>query len=85
MIETIKVCPVCDGNLTGYEFQIGIRRIERCHECNTLFDRSFLAQDEARQFYEIPSKLTTVMHVNELEANVNGCIEKLKDRGFQQG
>ena len=85
MIETIKVCPVCDGNLTGYEFQIGIRRIERCHECNTLFDRSFLAQDEARQFYEIPSKLTTVMHVNELEGNVNGCIEKLKDRGIQQG
>ena len=84
MKETTKGCPVCESNRTGYEFQAGTRRIERCEECNILFERSLFPDNRTRHLNENLRKPSVNTPVIESEARVSQCIERLKDRGIQQ-
>ena len=84
MKETTNGCLVCESNRTGYEFQVGIRRIERCQECNILFERSLFPDNRTRHLNENLRKPSVVTPVIESEAKVSLCIERLKNRGMQQ-
>ena len=85
MKEAKKGCPVCESNHTSYEFQVGIRRIERCQDCNVLFESSLFSDDRTGNLKVRLHKSNVITPVIESKARVSQCIERLKDRGIKQG
>ena len=85
MKEEKNGCPVCESNHTSYEFQEGIRKIERCQGCNVLFERSLFPGNRTGNLKEGLHKSNVITPVIESKAKVSQCIERLKDRGIKQG
>jgi len=85
LIETKEQCPVCGSDHTGYEFHVGSRTIERCQDCDVLFEGLYFSEEKSTLPHEFLTNPSVAPQLVESEAKVSQCIERLKDRGIQQG